>query len=148
MHYTYVLNREALRWAAATHDLRREDDPEDIEYGRRAAGWIAENLGDKTPSESMSQTQYLASWHVPDDVYAPVVNTSLMVLKDADGLDRWRLGTTNLNPATLRFPSSQLLVAPARMLYELSTRLHGKTKRDPFVCVLEAGVTLGLVTYL
>lgn len=39
------------------------------------------------------------------------------ILKDADALDRIRLGETNLRPEYLRFSESLALIAPAKILY-------------------------------
>src|SRR5215831_15152017 len=44
-----VLDQEALRWAAATHDTQRIDDGIDFPHGRRAAAWVQEHLNQTIP---------------------------------------------------------------------------------------------------
>ena len=110
--------------AAFIHDMARLHDGYCDEHGR----WAAENKLDKfknlflenkvQPGEieeirtaviNHSEAQNLAKHHL-------YYYTSA-ILKDADALDRIRLGEDNLNKEYLRFVETEGLVNPAKELY-------------------------------
>lgn len=110
-----AVDREVVRWAAATHDVGRIDDGVDLEHGTRSAEWIEENLYDQMSPEMLDMVTYIVHWHVPPDSEAPVMTTELKVLKDADALDRVRLG--DLDTSYLRTDVATGLVGLAEDLY-------------------------------
>jgi HD superfamily phosphodiesterase len=140
-----IVNREATRWAAMTHDVGRVDDGVDLEHGKRSAEWIKSNLQDQLSPELMDMVTYIVHWHVPPDEEAPVMTTELKVLKDADGLDRVRLG--DLDTRYLRTNVALELVAMARQLDEHSfPKDSGKNTKETFTDVVRAAKELGVVT--
>lgn len=136
------LDQEALRWAAATHDTQRLDDDYDWSHGERSAVWVTGNL-DLEPA-TLERVVYLNRWHVPPDHSAPQMTAELSVFKDADGLDRARLG--DLNPRYLRHVQSRnLLIEPAEALYSLSSELQWRKSLAPFESVIAAAIKLGII---
>ena len=129
-----------VRWAAATHDVGRIDDGIDLEHGKRSAQWIRKNLNDQMTPELLDMVTYIVHWHVPHDSEAPVMTTELKVLKDADGLDRVRLG--DLDTRYLRTDASKGLVGLADDLYQ--AYLDNRDD-NAFNSVLRAAQTIGVV---
>jgi hypothetical protein len=141
----FALDQEALRWAAVTHDTQRIDDGIDFPHGRRAAAWVRQQLQHTIPAPSLETVVYLCAWHVPPDRSAPAMTPELAVFKDADGLDRVRLG--DLDPRLLRSDrSKQLLLPLAEALLEASEEREVRGGSGPFECVMAAAVELGLIT--
>lgn len=121
------LREEAPRLWAATylHDLGRVHDGRCLEHGR----WAVERLG-RMPElrERFAEAGVVDADY--EAIEAAVVNHSLpqelpekhphrrltALLKDADGLDRVRLG--DLDPGYLRFDVSRSLVGFAQALYD------------------------------
>lgn len=136
------VNRIATRYAAMAHDVGRVDDGRDLEHGVRSAAWMKEHLADKVSPEDLDMATYIVHWHVPPDSEAPMMTTELKVLKDADGLDRVRLG--DLNVAYLRTDAAKGLVDVATKLYELSIP-EGYEERETFDMVVQAARRLGLL---
>ena len=120
-----AVDRQATRWAASVHDVGRVDDGVDYEHGWRSAEWMKENLPPAMTPETVDTA------------------TELKVLKDADGLDRVRLG--DLDESYLRTEAAKTLVETARQLYELS-QPSSPDERDSFATVLDAATELGLVS--
>lgn len=137
------VNRGATRWAAATHDVGRVDDGQDLEHGRRSAAWIHENLRDRMSSETLDTTTYIVHWHVPPDDEAPFMTTELKVLKDADALDRVRLG--DLNPNYLRTDAAKSLIDLAQQLYDTSRQHAVPRDKETFQDVVNAARQLNLL---
>ena len=136
------VNREATRWGSFVHDVGRVDDGFDLDHGRRSAQWMKENLSQSMTPELLDVATYIVHWHVPSDDEAPMMTTELKVLKDADGLDRVRIG--DLNVSYLRTDAAVGLVETAQKLYELS-QPSSPGERDSFQTVLDAATSLGLV---
>lgn len=109
------INRTALRWAAICHDVGRVDDGLDLDHGRASAEWMSSNLNERMTPEDLDVATYAVHWHVPEDSEAPVMTPELMILKDADGLDRVRLG--DLDASYLRTDAAKRLVDFAENLY-------------------------------
>lgn len=131
------VDREVIRYAAMAHDVGRVDDGLDLEHGKRSTEWIASNLAKRMSPEMLDAVTYCVYWHVPPDSEAPVMSTELQVLKDADGLDRVRLG--DLDPSYLR-------TEPARELIDVARRLHKESMpNDNFEAVVESAESLNLV---
>ncbi|MGI8643353.1 MAG: HD domain-containing protein [Thermomicrobiales bacterium] len=135
LFWTAVLTRrvgqlEAVRWrelfwAAAVHDVARVDDGIDRGHGQRAAGWVEQHLAIKKPEVASLDVRFIAElcrWHEVADQSIAQWCLELMILKDADGLDRCRIW--DLDPARLRLQASLSLVAPAERL-EAATDAYG-----------------------
>jgi uncharacterized protein len=136
------LDLEVVRWSAVLHDVRRESDGGDYEHGERAAQWIKANATTLPFSFEKAQlecTCYCCRWHVPRDEFAPAMTPELKCLKDADGLDRVRLGDLKID--YLRTSYAKTLVSMAQALYDLSRykRLLGEWQ-----AVREAAIELNL----
>lgn len=141
-----AVNREATRWAAMAHDVGRVDDGLDLDHGRRSAEWIKNNLHDRMSPELLDTVTYIVHWHVPPDDEAPEMTIELQVLKDADGLDRVRLG--DLNPSYLRTKAALQLIDTARKLDEHSLPVDPITDRkEKFEDVLRAARELNLIMH-
>ena len=122
MVWASILSRDTpwftpVLWAAACHDLRRQEDGRDAEHGFRAGQWVRENLATyyPLPQDTLELIANACTWHVTADRDTQWQHPVLKYLKDADGLDRVRLG--DLNPRYLRFPASRPLIPLAEQLY-------------------------------
>lgn len=120
---------EALRFAALWHDIGRTHDGADYYHGARSAGKVL-GLGLHAGVDPQTRDTALyaithhcgseehgnraAEW-LPDSKAALEV---FLVLKDADGLDRVRLGRHDLDVGQLRFEVSRKRVARAWELLE------------------------------
>lgn len=106
---------------AYIHDLARMNDDMDSEHGQRAADmffhrfdslWDRYGLTErerKFVAEAVAQHS-TCEWMQPSDEGYDV----MAILKDADALDRCRLGDDGVNPALLRLPNSRLLIETAK----------------------------------
>ena len=112
---------EPALWAAACHDLCRENDDIDAGHGERAAIWVLEELPRhlEEPPEDIDRIASACRWHAHSDAEAGWRDDLLWLLKDADGLDRVRLG--DLDPRQLRSANARDLVDSADELF-LRTR--------------------------
>lgn len=137
------VDRLATRWAASAHDVGRVDDGVDLEHGRRSAQWMNDDLRQSMSPETLDTATYAVHWHVPTDSDAPVMTAELKVLKDADALDRVRLG--DLDESYLRTDAARGLVDTARQLYEAS-QPDSPHENESFDTVLAAAIKLKLVT--
>lgn len=137
-----AVDRQATRWASSVHDIGRVDDGPDPEHGRRSVEWMNANVPQDMLPETVDRATYIVHWHVPSDSEAPVMTPELMVMKDADALDRVRLG--DLDASYLRTDAARGLVSVAEQLYEQSlTDSHEEP--ETFDSVLAAAIKLGLV---
>jgi uncharacterized protein len=135
------LDLEAVRWAAALHDVGRVDDGRDRPHGQRTADWIVTRphpwpfLQDP---QRLQRVIYCCAWHTPRDELIPQMTSELVCLKDADALDRVRIH--DLNPAWLRTTRAAASVGLAWELFEESVRSRG----DPWSAVRECALRMGL----
>jgi hypothetical protein len=109
---------ETVLWAAACHDLRREDDGADPLHGFRAGAWARASLPSLLNGQPL-ELELVASacdWHVCPDREARWDHPVLWLLKDADGLDRARL--YDLDARFLRRPEARKRVRDAQRLFE------------------------------
>lgn len=114
-----------LYWSAALHDLARIDDGVDRGHGTRAAHWVDTDLAIRRPETAALDIGFIAElcrWHEVSDDIIGRWSLELMILKDADGLDRCRIN--DLDPQKLRLQASLALVEPAERL-EHATSNYG-----------------------
>lgn len=138
-HALYMGNREMgrqdsealeiLAHAAVFHDTRRIDEYLDTGHGARASVYYEDFC--RKPDCDITfhpEAAYLMRYHDLDDKVGieairkafpknhERVEKLYAIFKDADALDRWRLGRWGLDEKYLRTPSSHLLVETARRL--------------------------------
>lgn len=121
-----AIQGEELLWAAAVHDVGRMDDGVDPGHGVRSAAWAVEHLPRLRPEAARLDLGFLAELcirHETWDREIPRLTLELMILKDADALDRCRI--FDLDPARLRLARSLELVTPAEAL-ERATNDYGR----------------------
>lgn len=123
---------EILAHAAIFHDTRRQDDYLDTGHGARAAVYY-ENFCKAHPDITFHpESVFLMRYHDLDDSKgidairkcfnkdSDKVITLYQIFKDADALDRWRLGSKGLDPKFLR-------TAPAKNMTGYSLRIVRET---------------------
>jgi len=98
------LDRQALRWAAGLHDVGRIDDGSDPYHGQRGAEWVKRTMVRTIPPNIIDTVIDLVRWHNVSDSRIPSMTTELMILKDADALDRVRMD--DLDTSYLRLAES------------------------------------------
>ncbi len=104
----------ALAHAAVFHDTRRQDDSLDTGHGARAAVYYRQ-FCDQTPDvDLIPEAQLMMKYHdiadmrgkvgIKCDFHGPLPRMFKLydIFKDADALDRWRLGNDGLDPKYLR----------------------------------------------
>lgn len=122
-----------LAHASIFHDTRREDEGKDTGHGARAAAFYEEFCKTHQELTFLPEAACLMRWHDRHDergeeaIRAAFPDSADSVLhlykifKDADALDRWRLGRWGLNPDYLRTDRALALVDFARKLVMLTT---------------------------
>lgn len=134
-----AIRRDELRWAAALHDLGRVEDGKDPGHGARSADWVLANLAALRSESAALDLLFVAElcrWHETPDQAIGRLSLELLILKDADALDRARLG--DLDPSRLRLARSHALVDPAARLERTTDRYGTVTAQD----VLDAAARL------
>jgi hypothetical protein len=130
----------AVLAAAFVHDMARKHDGYCTEHGR----WAAEKklslfeplfLQHGIQPEFLDRIHTAIVYHSLREELKPEHPAFLLtsILKDADALDRIRLGPENLDPRYLRLKESHAMIEPAKQLY-LSTR---NSKFVNFTAVLD-----------
>lgn len=111
--------REILAQASVFHDTRRFDDYLDVGHGARAAVHYKQYCGEHPECSFHPESVYLMRYHDLDDKIgieaikkhfgkeAGRVLKLYAIFKDADALDRWRLGPVGLDPEYLRTPTAR-----------------------------------------
>ncbi|WP_277587071.1 HD domain-containing protein [Psychrobacillus antarcticus] len=126
--------KDALAMAAMFHDSRRLDDGIDKGHGSRAAEYY-KNYCAEHHLLFDEQTYYMIYYHDQDDalgVSEIVTSSSLtergvllyQIFKDADALDRFRLGPDGLNVIFLRTEEARQLVDFAKELLRKSSETN------------------------
>ena len=126
-----ALCREELRWTAAVHDVGRLDDGVDRGHGARSAAWVLDHLPTVRPDTARLDLGLIAElcrWHEIRDQEIERLSLELLILKDADALDRTRLG--DLDPRRLRLAASHALIQPANHLERATNRYGTITAAD------------------
>lgn len=121
---------EILAHAAVWHDSRRMDDYLDTGHGARAAVYYHDYCGKHPEIHFHPESELLMRFHDIDDSKGfdriakqfadrkDYVSTLFRIFKDADALDRWRLGDTGLDPAFLRTETAKGMVSFSKGLVE------------------------------
>lgn len=124
-------DHEAMDTLALTsifHDSRRQDDYLDTGHGARAAVYYKDYCNSHPDITYSEISAYLMRYHDLDDRlgiqairkhFSAGADRALKmyaIFKDADALDRWRLGSYGLDPRYLRLDESHGLVDFARGL--------------------------------
>lgn len=104
---------ESICFAAIFHDVRRNNDGFDKKHADRASKWVKQ-----FKLKTIDEIEYLIKWHTPSDKDIPELTLNLKCFKDADALDRWRIG--DLDPNYLRTESARKLLNFSRQLFELT----------------------------
>lgn len=130
----------AILAAAFVHDMARQHDGYCTEHGR----WAAERklplfrdffIQHGIPAEQLDRIHTAIAFHslrTEMNKEDPAF-TLTAILKDADALDRIRLGPENLDPRYLRLPESRGMIGEAKKLYRTTRNL----KIVNFTTVLE-----------
>lgn len=125
----------ALAHASIFHDTRRQDDYLDTGHGARAAIYYRQFCNDNEGIEYMPEAALMMKYHDIEDMRGKVgikmeYNGSLPtmlklydIFKDADALDRWRLGSRGFDTRYLR-------TEPAKNMIKYSKRIVEETM-DP-----------------
>ncbi len=129
----FAVDAAVLGWAAALHDTRRWNDGIDPQHGARAAAFIEANPDILPPGVPVDRVAYLCRWHTPSDMAAPELTPELKVFKDADALDRCRIG--DLDVSYLRTKAALRLVQVAGRLWK-ATQDYGDDEEFLFAHVV------------
>ncbi|MFT5588885.1 MAG: hypothetical protein ACI9ZF_001056 [Bradyrhizobium sp.] len=121
-----AVDLDVVRWSATLHDVRRFHDGHDPLHGSRCGAWVREGCfaashglrASHLNAGQLEQIAYCCTWHVPPDQAAPAMSPELICLKDADALDRVRLG--GLNRRFLRTGFAAALIQQAQFLCDTS----------------------------
>ena len=123
---------DILAHTSIFHDTRRLDDYLDTGHGARGALYYEQFCSDNRDIEFHPESAYLMRYHDIDDSVgieairkrfgekSDRVLTLYAIFKDADALDRWRLGCHGLDPSFLR-------TDPAKHMTLYSLRIVGET---------------------
>jgi hypothetical protein len=144
-----AVDLDVVRWSATLHDVRRLHDGHDPLHGARCSAWIREGgfaashglPASRLNADQLDQIAYCCTWHVPPDQAAPVMTPELTCLKDADALDRVRLG--GLNRRFLRTGFAAALVQQAQFLCDTSEVQCG-FRQDQWRAVRQAAQRMGI----
>lgn len=119
---------EILAHAAVWHDSRRLDEYLDTGHGARAAVYYHEYCSVNPEFKCHPEVEDIMRYHDIDDRIgneriqrdfgdrAEYVKKLYHIFKDADALDRWRLGDTGLDPKFLRTDTARNLTSFSRKL--------------------------------
>ena len=120
--------RMALAIASVFHDTRRLDEYIDTGHGARAAAYYKQFTDANPDIPYIPEAAMSIRFHdLDDDLGIVSIESNLgddvprglevySIFKDADALDRWRLGHRGLNPAFLRTEASRRLIDYAKNL--------------------------------
>lgn len=124
--------REVLAHAAIFHDARRENETHDTGHGARAADFYEEFCREHAEPNYLPEAACIMRWHDCEDAkgqaaiaadfpaQAARVAQLYAIFKDADALDRWRLGRRGLDINRLRSDEAAQLAGFSRTLVEMT----------------------------
>ncbi|NDP60585.1 MAG: HD domain-containing protein [Oxalobacteraceae bacterium] len=144
-----AVDLDVVRWSAVLHDVRRLHDGHDPLHGARCGAWIRDGgfaashglRASELDARQLEQIAYCCTWHVPPDRAVPAMTPELLCLKDADALDRVRLG--GLDRRFLRTGLAAALVHQAQFLCDTS-ELQACFRDDQWVAVRLASQRMGV----
>ncbi len=111
---------------AFIHDMARQHDGRCEHHGQWAVERKLHLHRNRFLKAGIAEEEFLiiaeivAAHSQPGDVHIEKKNLPLAILKDADALDRIRLGEGNLKPEFLRLTQSHALIEPARRFYAIT----------------------------
>lgn len=128
IHHLDIAELEVLAMAAVFHDSRRQDDWLDVGHGQRAADYYRSGC-EKTDMHYDARTYYIMAYHDRDDELGlrilrekfpddPNAVLLYQIFKDADALDRFRLGPDALDVKYLRTDEAKKLVEFSKILLQ------------------------------
>lgn len=141
----------SLAHASIFHDTRRLDDYLDTGHGARASVYYMKFTCNNDDIDYYPEAEYMMRYHDLNDAIgvksiakrfgdgSDRVGMLYAIFKDADALDRWRLGRHGLDPRYLR-------TEPAKSLVDYACQLVSVTVPSDWLKKIEAEVdrTLGL----
>ncbi|MCM1483537.1 MAG: hypothetical protein NC043_04315 [Muribaculaceae bacterium] len=125
-----------LALASVFHDTRRLDEYTDRGHGARGALYYTSFCREDSEVTYYKDAVLAMEYHDIDDASGRKAIRMVMgagaeraislyeAFKDADALDRWRLGRIGLDPSYLRTPCARKLVDFGRMLVECTVPAH------------------------
>jgi len=133
---------------AFIHDMARQHDGRCDDHGKWAARRKLPEHRNRFLVAGIAEEEFpviseIVSGHSqPGDIELEKANIPLAILKDADALDRIRLGARGLNPEFLRFEQSHSLIVPAERLYE-ETRYVASIKLGLCISMISRELSAG-----
>lgn len=122
----------ALAHASVFHDTRRIDDYRDTGHGARAAVYYKHFCQERSDITYMPEAALMMKYHdIDDDASKKAIAKEYVgelsdmyrlynIFKDADALDRWRLGPLGLDPKFLRTSKAKTMSDFALFLVDLT----------------------------
>lgn len=127
----------SLCYASIFHDTQRHNDGYDLQHADRAAEWVM-----KFNFPNIQKISKIIKWHTPSDKDIPDLNLEIKCFKDADALDRWRIG--DLNSKYLRTNSARELLEFSKSLFDLTDKQKDDIK-DPRKNIIKSLSILGVL---
>ncbi|MDE6086339.1 MAG: HD domain-containing protein [Muribaculaceae bacterium] len=124
---------ETLAHAAIFHDTRRLDDYLDTGHGARGAVHYEQQCREDSSLKFHPESVYLMRYHdLDDEIGIKAISshfsqgkelplTLYSIFKDADALDRWRLGPRGLDPRYLRTKEARQMTEFSRNIVKITT---------------------------
>ncbi len=136
------LRRAEFHWAAALHDVERWDDGRDSNHGERSARWVLDRFPvlrpDIAANLDLDLVASICRGHVLSDHLIVDWSDELLILKDADGLERVRIH--DLDPSRLRLRT----ISPALEDMAWTLMRVSSAKGNTVESVRSAAIQLGL----
>lgn len=161
------LDRDALRWSAVTHDVKKTSIFDVRRHGRKAAHWVATTFASthyELTKETLQQICLIDYYHGDTEKRSRTTfNPSQKIFKDADFSDTLRLGEIiplisrvpfirrSIKNIVLRHYSARMFYNISKDFFVIAETLNHESKKDPlykldpFVAVLNTAEQLGLI---
>ncbi|MHB8904413.1 MAG: HD domain-containing protein [Patescibacteria group bacterium] len=133
---------DALCYASIFHDTQRNDDGFDLEHADRAAEWVNKFDIPKFNIPNIEKIKNIIKWHTPSDKDIPDLNLDIRCFKDADALDRWRIG--DLDIKYLRTETARELLDFSKKLFSL-TDSKKQVIKDPKENIIASLLIMGVL---
>lgn len=120
----------ALAYASVFHDTRRQDEYLDTGHGARAAVYYRQFCNENTDMEFMPEAALMMKYHDIEDMRGkagikkeykgalPTMFKLYDIFKDADALDRWRLGAKGFDTRYLRTDQAKEMTEYSKRIVE------------------------------